>query len=118
MNWWRRLMQPRIWDVGAALVAVLSLIRIGRMLPGQVCELDFSHYYVSSRLLLDGQSPYAAPMAPLYEEYGFVFYKEIPTATNPPLLLWLFAPFALLPPPAAFGAWRRYRRRAWESFYC
>src|SRR5512136_1761535 len=34
-----------------------------------------------------------------------MFRYDVPIVTNPPGLLWLFAPFALLPPRVAFWVW-------------
>jgi len=105
MTWLRRLAQNRLLDAGALLIAVLAAVKIAVVLPKQVVEYDFAHYYVWSRLLIEGDNPYLARAEPLYVRYGFVSYKDRPTATNPPPLLWLFAPFALLTPPRAFAGW-------------
>lgn len=105
MIWLRRLGQNRMLDFGAAVIVLLSVWRIILMLPSRVYTYDFNHYYVSSRLLLDGKNPYTTPLEPLSKEFGFERPENIPTATNPPGLLWLFAPFALSPPPKAFALW-------------
>jgi hypothetical protein len=97
--------QNRLLDVGALIIAVLAVVKIAVVLPKQVKEYDFAHYYVWSRLLVEGKDPYLTPAEPLYAQYGFVFYKVRPTATNPPPLLWLFVPFALLTPSQAFAGW-------------
>jgi hypothetical protein len=44
-------------------------------------------------------------LEPEYDRWGFHFNRGIPTATNPPFLVGIFAPFAALPPHAAFWAW-------------
>jgi hypothetical protein len=74
-------------------------------LPASAVRNDFAHYYVASRLFLERSNPYATPLEPAYAAAGFVFRSDVPTVTNPPGLLWLFAPFALLPPRVAFWVW-------------
>lgn len=103
MALFRNLAQNRFLDV--ALVAA-ALVIFAVVLPQRSRQNDFAHYYVSSRLLLDGQQPYGVPLAPVLTQYGFSdLDQDIELATNPPLLLWLFVPFALLPPTLAFCAW-------------
>jgi hypothetical protein len=109
MTFWRRVAQSRLLDVGAIIVAGFCVARIALVLPLRATQLDFSHYYVSSRLLLAGQNPYTTPLAPLYEQFGFAGSDRIPVATNPPSLLWAFAPFALLTPAAAFLVWTAFQ---------
>lgn len=87
-------------------VAVLGFVRLVWMLPDSAAHNDFAHYYVSSRALLDGENPYAVSLADRYTAWGFEFDERIPHATNPPPLLWLFAPFAALSPLAACLAWQ------------
>jgi hypothetical protein len=105
MNSLRRLAQNRLLDVGAIIIAVLGVVKIAVVLPRQVAEYDFAHYYIWSRMMLEGANPYAQSATPWLEKYGFAPYEHRPTATNPPLLLWLFAPFSLLNPKQAFAAW-------------
>ncbi len=105
MTWWRRVAQNRLLDVGAALIAVLSLWRIMSVLPSRVWGFDFNHFYVSGRLLLQGQNPYLIPLEPMSRKMGFEFSKDLPIAHYPPSFLWMFAPLASLPPRAAFAVW-------------
>ncbi len=105
MNWLRRLGQNRLLDVGVLVLAVLLLIKLAAALPARMRANDFAHYYLGSRLVLEGRDPYTTPLASLYAEHGFVYEPAVPVATNPPALLWLFAPWALLPVAAAFWAW-------------
>ena len=86
-------------------LALLGIAHIVRDLPARAHGNDFAHYYISSRLLLTGADLYSTPLEPEYQRWGFRYTHPIPTATNPPLLVAIFAPFALLPPMAAFGAW-------------
>jgi hypothetical protein len=92
-------------DVGAALITVLSVWRIVAMLPFRVWGFDFNHFYVSSRLLLEGRNPYLNSLEPMSREMGFEFGKDLPIPHYPPSFLWMFAPLASLPPRAAFAVW-------------
>jgi hypothetical protein len=105
MSWWRRLAQNRLLDVGAALIALISVVHIIGLLPAGARRNDFAHYYLSSRLLAEGRNPYTTRLEPFYREYGFEYHEGVPTATNPPPLLWLFVPLALLPLSVAFSCW-------------
>jgi hypothetical protein len=86
-------------------LALFGVVHIIRDLPACARGNDFAHYYISSRLLLTGVDLYSTPLEPEYQRWGFRYTHAIPTATNPPLLVAIFAPFALLPPVAAFLAW-------------
>jgi hypothetical protein len=88
-----------------ALLCAFGIIRIALILPARSHENDFAHYYVTSRLWVEGRDPYRTPFAPEFAKYGFQYDPRIPTGTNPPALVALFAPIALLPPGAAFVAW-------------
>jgi hypothetical protein len=85
--------------------ALFGIVHIARVLPSRVDRNDFAHYYVSSRLLLAGADVYSTSLEPEYGRWGFHYTHEIPTATNPPFLVAIFAPFAALPPRAAFWGW-------------
>lgn len=104
---WRRLGRNPLLDVGALGISMLAIGLILWVLPSRSNRIDFAHYYVSSRLLLESTDPYAVSLESQYARYGFVVDEDKtgPTATNPPPLLWLFLPVALLSPPVAFGAW-------------
>jgi len=105
MNWLKRLGQNRLLDAGAVFIAVLSLWRIATVLPSRVWGFDFNHFYISSRLLVEGQNPYLSSLEPMSREMGFEFGKDLPIPHYPPSFLWLFAPLASLPPRAAFAVW-------------
>lgn len=103
----RRLSASRR-GVISALAAVLLLggaIRIGVTVAQRYGTNDFAHYYLSSRLLLQGEDPYGEPLAPLYRRHGFEYQERIPSATNPPPLLAALVPFAALPPKTAYYLW-------------
>ena len=91
-----------VLDVGVVLIALVHVVWIALLLPSRTFTHDFNHSYISSRLLLEGHNPYRTPLASESEKYGFVHTETIPVATNPPLLLWLFAPLTMLPPRPAF----------------
>ena len=105
MDWLRRVGHSRWLDVGAAVVAVLCGVRIGFLLPQRARGNDFAHYYVSRQLLFDAPDPYAIPLAPLYAQHGLASDQSLPYCTDPPTMLWLFAPLESLPVGAAFGLW-------------
>jgi hypothetical protein len=105
LHWLRRLARNRLLDVGAVVVVVLVAGKLAAVLPASARQNDFAHYYVSSQLLSEGRNPYTASLAPLYAQHGFEFQERVPRATNPPLLLWAFVPFAALPAGVAFWAW-------------
>jgi hypothetical protein len=86
-------------------LALFGVVHVARVLPSRAVSNDFAHYYISSRLLLTGADVYSTPLEPEYDRWGFHYTRGIPTATNPPFLVGIFAPFAALPPRAAFGAW-------------
>jgi len=92
-------------NVLALALTVFGAVHVARQLPARATRNDFAHYYISSRLLLSGADVYSTPLEPEYARWGFQYAASIPTATNPPLLVGVFAPFAMLPPQAAFRAW-------------
>jgi hypothetical protein len=97
----------RAWvlDALALGLVLFGVVHVTRVLPLRAISNDFAHYYISSRLLLTGADVYSTPLQPQYERWGFRYTHVIPTTTNPPLLVAMFAPFAALPPRASFGAW-------------
>ncbi len=99
------ILHSRLIRLVAVALAGWCVWRIVAVLPLRVHTIDFSHYYVSSRVLLEGLPVYSTPLATYYAKYGFEVSARIPYATNPPGLLWLFVPFALLPPGGAMLAW-------------
>src|ERR1017187_8709485 len=86
-------------------LALFGVVHIVRDLPARARGNDFAHYYITSRLLLTGGDLYSTPLEPEYQRWGFRYTHAIPTATNPPLLVAIFSPFALLPPAMAFWGW-------------
>ena len=92
-------------DAGAAVFALVCLARLAAELPARATENDFAHYYASSRLLLEGRDPYTTSLVAPFARYGFVYEPGVPAETNPPPLVWLFVPLALLPARAAFWFW-------------
>jgi hypothetical protein len=87
------------------MLAILGIVHVALVLPSRAVSNDFAHYYISSRLLLTGADVYSTPLEPEYDRWGFHYYRGIPSETNPPFLVELFAPFAALPPRAAFWLW-------------
>ena len=104
-EFWRRVAKNRLLDIGMGFIALLALGHLALALPGRVFEWDFAHYYVSSRMLLEGRDPYDLALEPESRQQGFVTSDVIPRATNPPPLLWLVAAFVWAPPRVAFWAW-------------
>ena len=100
-----RKWRPWLLQTLALGLALFGVLHIVRDLPARANGNDFAHYYISSRLLLTGADLYSTPLQPEYERWGFRFTHPIPTATNPPLLVAIFAPFALLSPVATFWGW-------------
>lgn len=96
--------QNRYVDVALVTAAIFAL---AWQVPQRARQHDFAHYYASSRLLIDGEPVYGRPLAPVLKQCGFqgIIETDISQATNPPPLLWLFAPLALLPPEAGFSVW-------------
>jgi len=97
----------RGWALDALALAlmVFGVWHVARVLPSRAVGNDFAHCYITSRLLLTGADVYSMPLQPEYDRFGFRYTHVIPTATNPPLLVEAFAPFAMLPPWGAFWAW-------------
>jgi hypothetical protein len=104
-SWFSRLTRNRFLDVGAAIVAMFSVVRIVVLLPSRARTFDFNHYYASSQLLWEGKNPYLTPLAPKLAELGFVPVDFLSVAGYPPLFLRLFGPLAALPPRRAFALW-------------
>lgn len=105
MNWWRRLATYRILDWGAVALAASVLVWWCVVLPPRWSDFDFNHYYVSGRMLLEGQNPYTTSIEAMSHALGFNYSKDIPIAGYPPTFLWMFAALAVLPPKAAFAVW-------------
>jgi Glycosyltransferase family 87 len=97
----------RAWALKALALglALFGVVRVARVLPERAIRNDFAHYYISSRLLLTGANVYSTPLEAEYDRLGFHYNPAIPSATNPPFLVEMFAPFAALPPRMAFWLW-------------
>jgi hypothetical protein len=96
---------PWVLDVLALALVLFGVVHVAHKLPSRAISNDFAHYYISSRLLLTGGDVYTTPLPPEYKRWGFQSALWIPTETNPPFLVAIFAPFAALPPRVAFWAW-------------
>ena len=110
---WRRVARSPLWDVMAVVVALLSLFRYAKLMPQAARASDFSHYYLSCRMLLEGRSPYATWLVPLEKEYGLVLSPDSTTGTSPPVLQWLFARSRCCARGRHFGYGRCCRRSPW-----
>ena len=105
MNWLRRLGQNRLLDVGAVVILLALVCRWSMVLPARWNDFDFNHYYVGSRMLLQGQNPYRMSIQPMSVALGFTYGQRLPVAGYPPSFLSLLMPLAALPPRAAYGIW-------------
>lgn len=85
--------------------AVVGILRIAAILPEQSRRDDFVHYYLSAKVLAMGASPYGVSFDQECKNHGIVFNPDVPVATNPPLLIWMWTPLATLPAKTAFGIW-------------
>jgi hypothetical protein len=92
------------WLIGGCLAAI-GLVRIASAIPERIHDNDFAHYYVTSRLWLEGRDPYATPFAAEFAKYDLRYNPRIPSGTNPPLLVVAFAPLSALSPTWAFALW-------------
>jgi hypothetical protein len=102
---WRRLGRNRILDVAAVAVAMSAVFLWSTRVPPRWSEADFNHYYIGSRLLLEGQNPYTTSSKPMSATLGFQFSEALPVYTYPPGFLRLFEPLAAFPPRVAFAIW-------------
>lgn len=98
----------RILIAGSITLAVIITFKILLALPKSSKDHDFANYYCSSRIYIDYENPYIIPLHTFYEYYKFNVsfeHLELNRVTNPPLLLLIFSPLAMLPPPYAFAIW-------------
>jgi hypothetical protein len=105
LSFWRRLVQNPMVDVGVMALMIASIAHLAATLPARRFSFDFNHFYVSGRLFLEGKNAYTTSLEPLSHELGVAYADDIPTASYPPLFLWLFAGVATLEPQAAFILW-------------
>jgi hypothetical protein len=115
---WRRVANSLLWDIVAVVIALGSLFRYANLMPQAARASDFSHYYLSCRMLLEGRSPYATSLVPAAKEYGLALSPDATTGSNPPVLQWLFAPFAKLNPRAAFWLWSLLQAASLGAILC
>lgn len=93
---------------GASLI-VTAVLRLGFVVSARTGEFDFAHYYGSARSFIEGESPYQDVGD--YARWGVSPFisaamSERPQGgSNPPGLLALTVPFALLPPAVASWTW-------------
>jgi hypothetical protein len=101
-------------SVSTATVAAWALaltvgVWVGSLLWAELPERghanDFAHYYVTSRVWIEGRDPYQVSFSREFARFGFVYDDQIWSAGNAPPLIAAFVPFAVLPPHAAFVAW-------------
>ena len=106
MDWLRRLSRNRLFDVGAAVIAILAVVRIAVTLPQRVGADDFAHYYIAGRIFNEGGDPYAVELTPYYARYGFAVPDlEQVRSPNMPAFFFLIGPVAALPVRVAYGVW-------------
>src|SRR5271169_2363309 len=105
MDWLRRLAANRLLDVAAVLMVISVIVLWVGVLPTYWRDFDFNNFYISGRMLLEGQNPYKTSFREMSQALGFRFFEEIPIAGYPPSFLYVFAALATLPPRAAFIVW-------------
>ncbi len=105
MDWLRRLATSPLLDVAAILLAIAVVVLWAVVLPSCWTDFDFNNFYVSGRMLLEGQNPYTTSLRDMSQTLGFRFFDEIPIAGYPPSFLYVFAALATLPPRVAFIVW-------------
>ncbi|HVM61460.1 MAG TPA: glycosyltransferase family 87 protein [Verrucomicrobiae bacterium] len=96
---WRSPVLAPVLAVGAAVIALIHVVWIVEMLPSRAFAPDFDHYYITSRLLWEGQNPYRTPATAGTEKPVFL-RPEVATST--PVSLWLWVPMAMLAQRPAF----------------
>lgn len=107
-----------------AIAMLLNAVQIFGFQSHRQKQQDFAHYYVSSKLWLEGQQVYGVDLTPHYEELGWTQFDEpVEQATNPPTLLTIFAPLSSLHPQVAHTAWMLVQLLAfvsavWFSWQC
>jgi hypothetical protein len=107
MSLMRDLYRSKLVCLTAIIVAAISIYKISIFLQHRVNKNDFAHYYLGSKIYLEGKNPYTVDLAPLYMQNGFVnedILQEIHTP-YPPFFLLLFSPLANLEPKRAFAVW-------------
>lgn len=101
---WRRLAQSRWWDLAAAMLGIVSVAHLFLGWPQPGANVDFAHYYVGGRLLLEGHNPYTVSLPPFYSAFGFSFHPYESALTATPLFIRSFTLLGRLTPAGAFAA--------------
>jgi hypothetical protein len=98
-----RLLQTKTLRLvaGLALVAISTCV-IGRFLPARAFANDFSMAYLGARAMAQGLDPYTLSLNEYARDQALPIRGAIHQATNPPVLLWMLRPLAMLPVNVAF----------------
>jgi len=97
----------RIGITAACILILMAAIRLASLavqLPARSTLNDYSIYYVSAHLLLQGKNPYTTDFASVAPSLGLV--TRLPGATDPPTYLLMLEPLALLTPQTAYWTWQ------------
>ena len=66
------LSQNRLIVVFILFLAMYSIINIAFSIPKRSITWDFAHYYLASKVFLEGKNIYQTDLAPLYAQNGFI----------------------------------------------
>lgn len=95
----------RAASAAATLPLLAAGLAVGAWIALSYGHNDFAHYYLSSRLLIEGRMPYGVRLDHLPWARGLTLNAGVVYGTDTPVFLALFAPLALLPPQAAYLLW-------------
>jgi len=121
---WQKLCRRGAVKALLVIAIVVNCIQAFSTLSHRHEQQDFAHYYASSQLWLEGEPVYQTDLGPRYEALGWKQTGEpIFHATNPPPLVALFSPFAMLKPQVAHVAWLLFQLSClvfaiWLSWQC
>ena len=103
---WQSMCQIGATKLLVGMAIALNIFQVFQTQSHRQTQQDFAHYYVSSKLWLQGKQVYGVDLTPHYESHGWNALEEpVDQATNPPALVALFAPLAMLAAPVAHTAW-------------
>ena len=103
---WQSMCQIGATKLLVGIAIFLNIFQIFQFHSHRQSQQDFAHYYVSSKLWLEGEQVYGVDLTPHYESHGWNALEEpVDRATNPPGLVALFAPLAMLNASVAHTAW-------------